>query len=66
MKPPAGLSRISWRRIQSIAPVLLFVPYVAWVLQDRMASHVERRKEIDEARELARLEKLKQPPADKK
>lgn len=47
----------SRRRIQSIAPLFIVVPYIYFVLSDRFESHRERRAELDYAKKVAK-EKL--------
>ena len=42
---------------QAVLPLLVFIPYMAYVIHDRMNAHHERRKEIDEAKELAKSQK---------
>ena len=48
------------KRMRHFVPLLVAVPYIAYVINDRMSSHHERRKEIDEAREVAKMEKQQQ------
>ena len=42
---------------QVLLPLLVVIPYMAYVMNDRMNAHHERRKEIDEAKELAKSQK---------
>ena len=48
------------KKMRQILPLFVAVPYIAYVVNDRMGSHHERRKEIDEAREFAKAEKAQQ------
>lgn len=48
---------MKWKKLQHLVPLMVAVPYIAYVMNDRFFAHHERRKEIDEAREFARMEK---------